>query len=100
MGRTYLFCLALLIIIMLCGFLLPLETKNNNKTNEIFGTQLNVLIKKLTDLKKSSKQKASLHILQKQFKESRLAYKKASTIIEYFYAYESKSLNGPALPRV
>ena len=54
----------------------------------------------MNDLKKSSKQKASLQLLQKQFKESRLAYKKASTIIEYFYAYESKSLNGAALPRV
>ena len=100
MGRTYLFSLALLIIIICCGSLLPLETENRSKTNEIFGTQLNVLIKKLNDLKKSSKQKVSLYSLQKQFKESRLAYKKASTIIEYFYAYESKSLNGAALPRV
>ena len=89
-----------LTIIICCGFLLPFERENNNKINEIFGSQLELLIKKLTDLKKSSKQKATQQVLQKQFKESRLAYKKAATIIEYFYAYESKSLNGAALPRV
>jgi cytochrome c peroxidase len=92
--------IAITLTVICCGFLLPLERENNKKINEVFGSQLEQLIKKLTDLKKSSKQKATLQVLQKQFKESRLTYKKAATIIEYFYAYESRSLNGPALPRV
>ena len=100
MRRTYLLSLALLIIIICCGFLLPLGKEEGSEFNQVFSKQLDVLINKLNSLKISSQRKATVQVLQKQFKDARLAYKKTATIIEYFYAYESKSLNGAALPRV
>ena len=100
MNRRYLFSFIIFSIIICSGFLFHHENENNQKVNAIFGSQLDLAIKKTTELKNSTKQKASIAVLKKQFKEARIAYKKAATIIEYFYAYESKNLNGPALLRV
>jgi len=100
MKSRYLFCISVLSIIICSGFLFRYEPETSQKVNAIFGSQLDLVIKKSSELRNSSKQKASIQVLKKQFKDARLAYKKAATIIEYFYAYESKNLNGPALLRV
>src|SRR4029434_10251964 len=100
MNGRYLFSFTILSIIICSGFLFHYGNENNQKFNAIFGSQLDLVIKKTIALRNSSKQKASITVLKKQFKDARIAYKKAATVIEYFYAYESKNLNGPALSRV
>ncbi len=100
MNGKFLLVIACASLIICCSFLFTEKQDDGKKINEIFGLQLKALINKLTDLKNSAKKKAPLPVLKSQFKAARLAYKKAATITEYFYSYESKSLNGPPLLRV
>src|SRR4051794_16523092 len=90
-----LFCLALLY-----GFLLPVSNDNNLIVDKYYSAQLQALKQKLQELKQACNQKQSLTVLQQQFKNARLSYKKVAVLTEYFNVYETKYLNGPALKRV
>ena len=59
--------------------------------------RINVVIRSVLDLQQSSEKKESLLVLKRKFLKARLAYKKMAVISEYFYPYQSKLLNGPAL---
>jgi cytochrome c peroxidase len=89
---------ALVVLLMLSGHLLPVS--NNEKVDYYYIQQLQVLKQKLQTLQQSCINKSSVQVLQQQFKEARLAYKKLAVLTEYFNVYESKYLNGPALKRV
>ncbi len=90
--------LALVVLLLLNAYLLPVS--NNEKVDQYYLQQLQVLKQKLQTLQKSCKNKSSVQMLQQQFKEARLVYKKVAVLTEYFNVYETKFLNGPALKRV
>ena len=90
--------LALVVLLLLNAYLLPVS--NNEKVDQYYLQQLQVLKQKLQTLQQSCKNNSSVQMLQQQFKEARLAYKKVAVLTEYFNVYESKYLNGPALKRV
>jgi cytochrome c peroxidase len=88
----------LVILLLMSASLLPVS--NNEKVDQYYLQQLQVLKQKLETLQQSCKKNSSIQILQQQFKEARLAYKKLAVLTEYFNVYETKYLNGPALKRV
>jgi cytochrome c peroxidase len=90
-----LFCL-----ILLNGYIIPVNNSNNLMIDQYYEEHLQALQQKLQVLKQSCKQKQPLAILQQQFKNARLSYKKVAVLAEYFNVYETKYLNGPALKRV
>ena len=89
---------ALVILLLLSGHLLPVT--RNEKIDQYYLQQLQTLKQKLQALQQSCKKKSSVQVLQQQFKEARLAYKKLAVLTDYFNVYETKYLNGPALKRV
>ena len=90
--------LAFLSLLLLSGYLFPVN--NNQKIDEYYIKQLQVVKRTLQDLRQSARMKRPVPELKKLFKEARLAYKKVAILIEYFNVYEAKYLNGPALKKV
>jgi cytochrome c peroxidase len=89
---------ALVVLLLLSGYLFPVA--NSEKIDQYYLQQLEVLKQKLQTLQQFCKKKSSVQVLQQQFKEARLAYKKVAVLTEYFNVYETKYLNGPAIKRV
>ncbi len=98
--RTNVLPIALFCLILLNGYLVPEKNDNNQKLDQYYLQQLQVLKQKLKALQQSCQNKNSLQVLQKQFKNARLSYKEIAILTEYFNVYETKYLNGPALKRV
>lgn len=69
------------------------------KADEYFRTHLNVLVQDLNQLRDACRQKAGYSVLKRRFKETRTTYKKFAVLSEYFNVFETKFINGPALPR-
>jgi len=72
----------------------------NEKVDKYFDEQLKIVKEKLYQFKIIGQKKASLPALKNQFFQCRLAYKKIAVLTDYFNQYETKSLNGPAIPRI
>ncbi len=71
----------------------------NELIDDYFKTSLQNVSGQLEALKQSCSKKTTLKNLQGQFRSCRAAYKKLAVLSEYFNVYETKFLNGPALPR-
>lgn len=69
------------------------------KADEYCQLQISSLTERLTTLKALTEKKTSQKVLQQQFIDARIAYKKLAVLTEYYNVYESKFLNGPALRR-
>ncbi len=70
-----------------------------DQTDEFFTHQLESVKKELTILKKINQDKTEAAALRQQFINCRKSYKQLAVLSEYFNNYETKFLNGPALPR-
>lgn len=75
-------------------------TDFNQKIDNYLTVQLRFSKLKIQGLQKLAIEKADPALLKKQFRSARLAYKKLAVLTEYFNPYESKVLNGPAIPRI
>ena len=71
----------------------------SSQVDEYFGQQLESVKKELSILKKLNEEKAAATTLRQQFITCRKFYKQLAVLSEYFNIYETKFLNGPALPR-
>jgi hypothetical protein len=78
---------------------MPSEIYQNEKIDQLFGRQLDELEKRISDFENACEQKLKPRILKKKFLSTRLSYKKAAVLIDYFHPLETRLLNGPALPR-
>ena len=67
--------------------------------DKLFQQQLNYLLKDIAAFKELCKKKASILSIKNSFKATRLTYKKAAVLIEYFYPYERRLINGPDIKR-
>lgn len=94
--RKYTVVFAVFIIL----FFTASRVDNKMTVDKFYLQQLELLNRKITSLKKNCSQKASLKILQDQFKQTRLVYKRIAVLTEYFNIYESKYVNGAAINRV
>lgn len=98
--------LALLVVILaLCSWLIKPSAYrqerelSNNSIDSIFQRQLEDAIACVTELNKLCDEKASVKKIRNHFRKTRLAYKKAAVLIDYFHPAESIQLNAAALPR-
>jgi cytochrome c peroxidase len=93
-------CTVAVFIIIICTAHFKRGTVSfNEKVDDYFKSGINDLSAKLNKLKSSSHQTTSLNVLKQQFVECRLSYKKLAILSEYFNIYETRFINGPALPR-
>ena len=92
-----------LIVIAVFGFILLPSGKPAftpvKKTEQYYLVLLKELESKLSIFAVNTEQRSSKSILRQQFLSIRLAYKKIAVLSEYYNIYETKLLNGPALPR-
>jgi len=86
-------------IIICLGFLIPAPFLQNEKIDKLFSQQLDELATKISDIEKACDQKSRQRTLKKKFLDTRLSYKKAAVLIDYFHPFETRLLNGAALPR-
>ncbi len=98
-GSVYRICLLLTGIIICFGFLMPSHIDQNEMIDQLFGRQLDELATKISDFETACNQKLKPRLLKKKFLDSRLSYKKAAVLIDYFHPFETRLINGAALPR-
>ena len=91
--------IAVFIIIICTSHFKPGTLSFNEKVDDYFKEQVNDLAGKLNLLKNSIGAATPLNTLKQQFVSCRLSYKKLAVLTEYFNIYETKFINGPALPR-
>ena len=92
-------CTIAVFIIIVGAARFPASRTFSDQTDEFFAQQLESAIKELTGFKKLNEEKAEAAALRQQFINCRMAYKQLAVLSEYFNIYETKFLNGPALPR-
>ena len=76
-----------------------LPSFQSEKIDLLFGRQLDELSTKINDIENACNQKLKPRLLKKKFLDTRLSYKKAAVLIDYFHPFETRLLNGAALPR-
>ena len=76
------------------------EPVGEERLKSWFYTQTDSVLQKLRLLDSAVLNKQSLNSLQQYFRESRLLFKKAEAITEYYFQGLTKRINGPALPDV
>jgi len=86
-------------IIICIGFIIPSPLFQNEKIDQLFGRQLDELTTKINDIENACNQKFKRRLLKKKFLDTRLSYKKAAVLIDYFHPFETRLINGAALAR-
>lgn len=74
------------------------KKSKHQEINELYQTDINLLIEKVAKLKYSVQSDSTEAQIQRQFLEAHLSYKKVEIISEYYAPAVSKSINGPAIP--
>ena len=98
--RKFTIIIAVFIIVVCAAYLNPGPLYFRENVDNYYTKQLQIVKEKLIVFKTLGKKKVSLEILQQQFYQSRLAYKKLAVLTEYFNIYETKFLNYPAIDRI
>ena len=88
----------LFVIAVSFNFIHP-ETTPAEKVKDIYVAALTTLQKEVKKTKAACEKRKAVKEIQQSFYQCRLAYKKISFLIEFFNPYETRFLNGPALPR-
>lgn len=70
----------------------------HQEINELFKTDIALLIEKVAKLKYSVQSDSTAAQIQRQFLEAHQSYKRVEMISEYYSPAVSKSINGPAIP--
>ncbi len=86
-------------IIICIGFIMPSPLFQNEKVDQLFSRQLDELATKINGIENACDQKLKPRLLKKKFLDTRLSYKKAAVLIDYFHPFETRLLNGAALLR-
>lgn len=87
------YCLLFLTIFVSC------QKKNKHQeVNELYQSDITLLIEKVAKLKYSVQEDSTEAQIQRQFLEAHQSYKKVEMISEYYSPTVSKSINGPAIP--
>lgn len=87
------YCLLFLAVFVSC------QKKNKHQeVNELYQSDITLLIEKVAKLKYSVQSDSTETQIQRQFLEAHQGYKKVEMISEYYLPEVSKSINGPAIP--
>ncbi|WP_264531075.1 cytochrome-c peroxidase [Flavobacterium sp. N502540] len=70
----------------------------HQEVNELFQSDITLLIEKVAKLKYSVQSDSTEVQIQRQFREAHQSYKKVEMISEYYSPAVSKAINGPAIP--
>lgn len=87
------YCLLLLVLCISCQ-----KKSKHQEVNELFQSDINLLIEKVAKLKYSVQSDSTEAQIQRQFLEAHQSYKKVEMIGEYYSPAVSKAINGPAIP--
>ena len=86
-----------LFLILISFFSCKDNTQKHEEINDLFQSDIKILIQKVTQLEDLIQNNATLPQIQKQFLEAHQSYKQVETISEYYFPVVSKAINGPAL---
>lgn len=92
---------ALVLIIMAAGNFLfesPPPSPASQRIEQYFKLKLAIVIRKLGAMNSAINSKKGQKEIQESFHQARWAYKQAELLIEYYYPYLIRKINGPALP--
>lgn len=92
--------LSVFTVLVLSSYFRPYAENNPAAIDKWYLDELAALKKKLALLQQGSTTGLKKAELKKSFLDARQAYKRLSVLTDYFNIYESKNINGPALPRV
>ncbi|CAA9198159.1 hypothetical protein FLA105534_01978 [Flavobacterium bizetiae] len=87
------YCLFFLVVFVACQ-----KKSKHQEVNELFQSDITLLIEKVAKLKYSVQADSTEAQIQRQFLEAHKSYKKVEMISEYYSPAVSKSINGPAIP--
>lgn len=86
-----------LFLIIISLFSCKDNTQKHEKINDLFQSDIKILVQKVAQLEALIQNNAALPQIQKQFLEAHQSYKKVEIISEYYFPTVSKAINGPAL---
>lgn len=86
--------------VIAASLLIQAGTKPENKSVLYYKKTLENLQKDLNQLYSLCLKKEQKTVLQNQFRKTRLAFKKAAVFTDYYNFYETRQMNGAALPRM
>jgi cytochrome c peroxidase len=87
------YCLFFLLVFVACE-----KKSKHQEINEMFQSDITLLVEKVAKLKYSVQADSTEAQIQRQFLEAHESYKKVEMISEYYSPAVSKSINGPAIP--
>ena len=90
----------LLIVIVSVNFFFvpPQTTPASQKVEQFFKQKLAITIRKLAEMQAAVNSNKSNKEIQETFRQARSAYKQVEFLIEYYYPYMIRKINGPPLP--
>ncbi|MEO8584229.1 MAG: cytochrome c peroxidase [Flavitalea sp.] len=93
--RAPLTVLSVIIVAVLGSGMSASKYSDGKDIEVLFHMQMKDLISEVNILGKSVQARQSLPSLKDQFRRSRSAYKRASILLDYFFPYQRKFINGP-----
>ncbi|WP_264525030.1 cytochrome-c peroxidase [Flavobacterium sp. N502536] len=85
-------------LFFLLAFVACQKKDKHQEVNELFQSDITLLIEKVAKLKYSVQSDSTEAQIQRQFLEAHQSYKKVEMISEYYSPAVSKAINGPAIP--
>ncbi|WP_291285543.1 cytochrome c peroxidase [Flavobacterium sp.] len=85
-------------LFFLLVFIACQKKDKHQEVNELFQSDITLLIEKVAKLKYSVQSDSTEAQIQRQFLEAHQSYKKVEMISEYYSPAVSKAINGPAIP--
>jgi cytochrome c peroxidase len=91
--------LLLIVIVSINFFFSPTPTTTaSQKVEEFFKQKVAITIRKLAEMRVAINNNKSNKDIQEAFRQARWAYKHVEFLIEYYYPYMIRKINGPPLP--
>jgi cytochrome c peroxidase len=87
-------------VLVLLAFLPSGSTDRRQEIDEYYVSGLRAIKSEITEFQHFLLADSSVESLRNQFKSARLSYKKIAVISDYFNAYHTKLINGPAISRI
>lgn len=85
-------------LLFLLAFVACQKKSRHQEINELFQSDITLLVEKVAKLKYSVQSDSTETQIQRQFLEAHQSYKKVEMISEYYSPAVSKAINGPAIP--
>ncbi|MBC7851607.1 MAG: cytochrome-c peroxidase [Chitinophagaceae bacterium] len=99
MSRRVILILFISILLLGSSFWKPASFSNSAAVDRLYGQWLKELDTELNKLHAAISNRSPIKTIRRQFKQTRLSYKHAAILIDYFHPRETRLINGAVLAR-